>query len=214
LAFTLARSLFLRGVFGAPGPRTRGMSLALRERRFAAFWLGASAITVGTLLLYLAVFASAHKLGDLFGSAEMRQGNNQLSLAKVLASRRYWIELSFSPIAILLGKIGAVVCLLRAFALRREHEVLPLAVLGMAAVQYVVFKQGADVHVFWPHYFALYFALGMGALVATIAPVIAWVSLRIGRKIKAFSRVDEARAGLVTLGIAALPVVPIARDGI
>ncbi len=212
LAFTLARSLFLRGVFGAPGPRTQGMSLALRERRFASFWLAATAITAGTLLLYLAVFSSAHKLGDLFGSAEMRQGNNQLPLVKVLASRRYWIELSFTPIAILIGKIGAVVCLGRAILLRREHEILALAVLGMAAVQYVVFKQGADVHVFWPHYFALYFALAVAALVATIASLLAWsvprLATRAGRTIGADT------FGVAALGVAMIPLSFVARDGV
>jgi hypothetical protein len=212
LAFTLARSLFLRGVFGAPGPRTQGMSLALRERRFASFWLGAAAITVGTLVLYLAVFSSAHKLGDLFGSAEMRQGGGHPPLAKVLASRRYWIELSFTPIAIALGEIGAVVCLVRAVVLRREHEVLPLAVLGMATLQYVVFKQGADVHVFWPHYFAFYFALAVAALVATLAGALEGAARRLATRLG--PRVTIESYGVAALGLALVPLAFVARDGL
>jgi hypothetical protein len=60
---------------------------------------------------------------------------------------------------------------LRAIVRRRPLEALPLAVLVMAVVQYLVFANGADVHIFWPHLFAPWFALGMGALVATVGGV-------------------------------------------
>src|SRR5262249_45626919 len=128
---------------------------------------------------------------------------NAVPLAAVLASRRYWIQLSFSPIAIALGEAAAVVCALRLLVLRREHEVVPLAVLLMATVQYVVFKQGADIHIFWPHYFAAFFALGMGALVATLASI-----LSVARPLRG------ARAPLISLGMALLPILAVARDGI
>src|SRR5262249_52270063 len=131
----------------------------------------------------------------------MRSAGNELSLAEVLASRRYWIELSFTPIAIALGKIAAAVALLRAIVLRRAFETLPLMVLGMAVVQYVVFKQGADIHVVWPHYFAAFFALGMGALAASVAGL-----LQIARA--------GPRAGSLALALLLLPVFLIARDGI
>ena len=141
----------------------------------------------------LYAFHRSGKLGDLFGSAEMRSAGNAAPLAHVLESRRYWIELSFTPIAILLGKIGAFVCLARLFVLRKEHEFLPLAVLFMAVVQYVAFKQGADIHVFWPHHFALYFALAMGALVASLADVFD-SSLSLLRRQKRAPRRRDARA--------------------
>ncbi len=125
----------------------------------------------------------------------------------MLDSRRYWIELSFSPIAIALGKLAAVVALLRLVVLRREHEVIPLAVLLMAAVQYIVFKQGADIHVFWPHYFAAFFALGMGAVVATLAPLLA-------RGRPRFVVLSGGRAPAVALGVVLLPILAVARDGV
>jgi hypothetical protein len=118
----------------------------------------------------------------------------------VLAGRRYWIELMFSPLAIGLGKLAAIVCVGRWVVLRRVREAGSLVVLLMAVVQYVVFKQGADVHVFWPHYFALFFALGLAATFATGASLLR-------------HRLGAQRAGLVGLGFGALLLVPVLRDG-
>jgi 4-amino-4-deoxy-L-arabinose transferase-like glycosyltransferase len=174
------------------------------ERSYAIWWILVSACTAGSFLLYIAVFNKVGKLNDLFGSYGQRSSGNNLPLAKVLQdpNRRYWIELSFSPIAIALGKVLAVVSLVRLAVLRREHEVIPLLVLLMATAQYVVFKQGADIHVFWPQYFGLYFALAMGALVATITPLLARL------------RVPASRAPLIALGVALLPILAVARDGV
>ncbi|HVY49379.1 MAG TPA: glycosyltransferase family 39 protein, partial [Minicystis sp.] len=213
VAFATARSLVLRRAFGPLGPRGAGVSQAVRERRHAAFCLGAIAIVASTLLLYLALFSASHKLGDLFGSAEMRSSGNRTRLANVLASRRYWIELSFTPVAILLGKIAAVACAVRLVVVRREHEVLPLAVLGMATVQYVVFKEGADVHVFWPHDFAEYFALGLAALVASVACALEWLVPAVRARL-ARPEAPSTRSGLAALGLALVALVPVARDGV
>jgi 4-amino-4-deoxy-L-arabinose transferase-like glycosyltransferase len=194
LAFALLRGFFLpTRVFGP-----------LPFRRYALFWALAASISVATGVLYLGLFQAAGKLHDLFGSYDMRSSGNQLSLAKVLEGRRYWIELAFTPVAIALGKAGAVVLVARVVLLRREHDVLPLAVLGMATFQYLVFKQGADIHVFWPHYYATYFALAMAALVATTTPAI----LRLTR------RFSPRRGLALAAAVAFLPLAPIARDGL
>ncbi len=205
LGFGLLRGFVLPGVFGK----------VRHERRYAQWWAFGAAGAVLTLLLYVAVFKADGKLDDLFGAYAMRSSGSApieraldstsfwRELRRVLDARRYWIELSFSPIAIALGKVAAVVALLRLLVLRREHEVLPLAVLLMAAVQYVVFKQGADIHVFWPQYFGAYFALAMGAVVATLAPLLARLRV-LGRE----------RGPVVALGIALLPLVAVARDGL
>jgi 4-amino-4-deoxy-L-arabinose transferase-like glycosyltransferase len=172
------------------------------ERRYGQWWALLSAGSVLTLALYVWLFRDVGKLDDLLNSYGMRSSGNAAPLATVLASRRYWIELSFSPIAIALGKAAAVLAALRLLVLRREHEVIPLAVLLMAAVQYVIFKQGADIHVFWPHYFALFFALGMGAVVATLASI-----LSLARPLRLHAPIIALAAGL-------LPIVAVARDGI
>ena len=154
LAFGLCRALLLpRWCFGR---------VALRP--YAKWWVLLASFTVATALLYLYLFHSARGLTALFDGYRMRAAGAETPLLKVLAARRYWLELTFTPIAIALGALAVVVGAARFALARYEHEILPLLLFGMAAVQYVVFKQGADVHIFWPHYFAAFFALGMGAL--------------------------------------------------
>ncbi len=192
LGFGALRGLLLpRGVFGP-----------VRDRRYAQWWAllaAAGAITAG---LFLALFQASGKLGDLLQSYGLRSAGNQAPLAKVLESRRYWIELSFTPVAIALGKAGAIVCAWRLVRLRREHEALPLLCLAMAVVQYVVFRQGADIHVFWPHYFGAYFALAMGALTDSVASLLAR------------ARRARAIAGPAALGAAMVPLAAVLRDGV
>jgi hypothetical protein len=201
LGFGLVRAYLLRGAFGP----------VRNERGYAEWWTLTATLAVASTLFYLWAFHGSGKLAELVTSFDNRSGNPAIPLPSVLESRRYWIELSFTPIAIALGKLAAIVGLLRLLVLRRELEVIPLAVLAMATVQYVLFKQGADIHVFWPHYFGAYFALAMGQLVATLAPALAWVTERLAR---ALQRPSPAHSGIVALGCALLPLVAIARDGV
>jgi 4-amino-4-deoxy-L-arabinose transferase-like glycosyltransferase len=200
LGFSLVRQYLLpRRVFGR-----------VQERRYAALWiaLAVSAVTTGGLYLYL--FASAGKMADFLGSYALRSSGQEAPLSAVLASRRYWIELTFTPIAIVIGKIAAVVCAARLVLARREMEAVPLFYLGMAVFQYVVFKQGADIHVFWPHTFAAYFALGAGAIVATLAPPfeIAW------RRRPRLLGLPGEIAPLVPVALLAVPLAFVLRDSI
>jgi 4-amino-4-deoxy-L-arabinose transferase-like glycosyltransferase len=204
LAFGVLRGYLLRPLFGAPKS----------ERRFAEWWVLATSLSTLTLLLYLYLFQKSGKLDDLFGSYGMRSSGNALPLARVLDQRRYWIELCFTPAAIALGKVAAVVGLLRLIWLRREHEILPLLVLLMATVQYLVFKQGADIHVFWPHYFAEYFALAMGLLTATLAGIAERLPALLARLRKRPAPAPAPRAWMMALGLGLIPVPIIARDGI
>ncbi|MRG97123.1 ArnT family glycosyltransferase [Polyangium spumosum] len=192
----------LRGYLG--GRRFFG---PLDERRYAETWITWAVLSVLTAVVYLVIFQKAGKLGDLLAVYGSRSSGNAVPLSAVLASRRYWIELSFTPIAILLGKVAAVVCVARLFVTRAEVEIAPLFVLGMATFQYVVFKQGADIHVFWPQPFGAFFALGMGALVATLAPGIelAWARRRHAR--------GQPAGGVVALGILLVPLLFVLRDG-
>jgi len=151
--------------FGIIWPRPFGR---VRPRPFARWWALTASLAVGSAAIYLVLFHQAGKLPDLLRSYGQRSRGAEAPLAAVLASRRYWIELSFTPIAIVVGKIAAVLCALRFLLLRSRHELIALALLAMASFQYLVFRQGADVHIYWPHYFAVFFALGVGALCATI----------------------------------------------
>jgi hypothetical protein len=213
LGFALFRGYIARAWFGPLQPVGRGLSEATRERRFAAAWILGAAAMASTLALYLLLFQRSGKLADLLASYTMRSHGNAAPLEKVLAARRYWIELAFTPIAVFLGKAGALIALARLVVLRREHEVVPLALLGMAVFQYVVFKQGADVHVFWPHTFAAYFAVVMGAIAASLAGALeaAW-ALRARRAGRAAA--PGSAPALVALAAALLPLLAIARDGV
>jgi hypothetical protein len=201
LGFGLLRGYLARAAFG-PVPSERG---------YAEWWILSATLTVVSVLFYFWAFHESDKLSDLLGAFEHRATDAALPLAKVLESRRYWIELCFTPIAIALGKLAAIVGVCRLLMLRREIEVIPLAVLLMATVQYVVFKQGADVHVFWPHYFGAFFALGLGQLVATLAAALEWIQ---DRRRAPEERAVGAKAGLVAFGCALLPLLGVARDGI
>ena len=185
----------------------------VHERRFAENWILWATLSVLTGLFYLAVFQRVGKLGDLLNTYGSRSSGYNLPLAAVLASRRYWIELSFTPIAIALGKAAAVVSLLRLVLLRNEAEIYPLAYLGMAVFQYVVFKQGADIHVFWPQTFGAYFALAMGALAATTASCFESVRAMVRRHRGLSCETSWEKSGVAALVFFAPALLAILRDG-
>jgi 4-amino-4-deoxy-L-arabinose transferase-like glycosyltransferase len=218
-AYVLAAAMSTFGV-------ARGLLLPARAfgpvnvRRYAQWWALTAVTCVLTAGLYLALFARSGKVGDLLGSAEMRSAGSQAPLSAVLAARRYWNQLMFTPVAIALGKGCALLVGARVLWSRREHEVMPLHLLVMATFQYVVFKQGADVHVFWPHYFAAYFALAMGALTATLVPLVATGAEMIARSRAASPSLPRPptlpslRHVAIAMVIAALPLPLVLRDAV
>ena len=197
LSFGLLHGIVLRRALGR-----------VKLRPYARWWALTAALTAATLGLYLYLFHRSNGLADLFASYNKRSAGSNLSLSEVLASRRYWIELSFTPIAILAGKIAAGLSAVRLLWRRDPHEVVPLLVLCMAAVQYVGFKQGADVHIYWPHYFAAFFALGMGAITATGMGVVEAVQAR--RRAPSSSPVP---ALAIVLPLVVVTLLAILRDG-
>jgi hypothetical protein len=81
----------------------------------------------------------------------------------------------------------------------------------MALVQYFVFKQGADIHVFWPHYFAAFVALGMGALTESMIGLGGLVRRLVARRHP--SRAARPLDVAVAMGMLLLPLGFILRDG-
>jgi 4-amino-4-deoxy-L-arabinose transferase-like glycosyltransferase len=154
--------LFLRGFV------LRRFLAPLAFERFASFWAFGVVLVAAVGLVHLALLVKLDHVDELLRQGEFRSNGSELPLSAVLAQRRYWILLAFTPLAIVLGKVAAPLLLARLLVGRRELELFPLCVLATATLQYVVFKQGADIHFFWPEYFALYFAYAMGALVATL----------------------------------------------
>lgn len=183
----------------------------LRFEPYARWWALSVSIAVATLLLWVGLFYKADKIADWLGSGAMRSGGGDLPLKLVLESRKNWIDFSFTPLAILVGKIAAPVCLLRVLITRRDEDTYAPALLAGAVVQYVAFKQGADIHIFWPLYFAPYFSLGLAQLVHTVAWVVGAIARRFRRFAASRALAVVAWTELV-LGLA--PVLAMAHDGV
>jgi hypothetical protein len=168
--------VFAALVLGALFLRAFPLRRLFRETPFeplAALWATAVVAVGAVLALQVVAIFRLDQLGELLRQGEFRTLGSNQPLSQVLASRAYWIALAFTPPAIWLGKLALPLLAARAVALRSELELYALAVLGTAVFQYVVFKQGADIHFFWPQYFALYFAYAAGALVATVELLVA-----------------------------------------
>jgi hypothetical protein len=180
----------------------------LRIVPYARWWALSVAVVAGTLLFSIGLFAHADQLADWLASSETRRAGSDTKLAEVLKARAHWIDFSFTPLAILIGKAAAPVCLLRWIVTRRDEETYAPGLLFGAVIQYVAFKQGADVHIFWPHYFAPYFALSLAQLAATIASVAGWFVRRFAPSRAAGI---AAATGLV---VGLFPVVAMAHDGV
>jgi hypothetical protein len=174
---------------------------------YARWWALSVSIAVGSVLLWLILFFKAGQLIDWVGAAQARGGGEGLKLRAVLDARKTWLDFSFTPLAILLGKIAAPVCLLRLLVTRRDEETYSLSLLFGAVAQYLGFKQGADVHIFWPHYFAPYFALALAQLVHASGAVVGFVVRRFSL------RLAPVVAAWTALSIGLVPAVAMAHDG-
>jgi hypothetical protein len=174
------------------------------RRRSATFWAFAIALCALAVGLHLFAFAELGQLNEWLEQGNRRSAGAHIPLARVLAARKFWIEVSFTSLAIAVGKLALPVLGVRLLLRRNELEALPLAVFAMASFQYVVFKQGADVHIFWPHYFALYFALASAALAQSALDLIRLVSRRWPR----FAQIWPASAVLAAFVLLALAVLP------
>jgi hypothetical protein len=174
---------------------------------YARWWGLSVGVVAGTLLFWLVMFAKADQIGQWVLSAVGRSGGEGLKLKDVLEARENWIDFSFTPLAIKLGKIAAPVCLLRLFLTRNDEESYSLSLLFGATVQYVVFKQGADIHIFWSIYFAPYYALALAQLVHSVGATFGFL---VGRFAPAARRPTVA---WVTLALGVLPPLVMAHDG-
>jgi 4-amino-4-deoxy-L-arabinose transferase-like glycosyltransferase len=148
-------------------------------RASARLFAWGGVVVCGIGLAYVITFARIGQLEELLAQGKARSVQPDRSIADTLAARGYWLALMFTPLAIAIGKLAVPVLGLRALWKRDEREAIPLALLGMASFQYFVFSQGADVHVFWPHYFAPYFALGLAAIAQSSVDLARWQAPRL-----------------------------------
>lgn len=184
---------------------------ALDLRRFLTWWAAAVALAGVSVALYAYLFQQAGQLEHLSSHGKMRSAGNQLPLEQVLAARRHWIEIMFTPLAILVGKVAVPVVAARAIVSRRPAEALPLALLAMAVFHYVYFKNGADVHIYWPYPFAAWFALGLGAIGGTAERALQAARARWAR---AVSPLPVSVGALACLGLVPLAIAPDGLRGL
>jgi hypothetical protein len=140
-------------------------------RLYATWWALSVTLSVALLVMWIALFVRSDKLMDWLSSAMTRGGGSTATLRDTLNARKQWIEISFTPFVIFLGKIAAPLAILRLIWKRRDEEAYSLSILAGATASYVLFKQAADVHIFWSQYFGGYFALAFAQIVATSGDV-------------------------------------------
>jgi hypothetical protein len=180
-------------------------------RPFARWWVLSALLAAGSLLGYVAFFQHIGAVENFAHSEATRSHGEWMPLATVLTSRSYWIDVTFTPLAVTIGKIAAPLFLARILFWRRTNEVFAIAILLEATVEYVLFKNGADVHIYWPEPFAPYWALSLGVLSTVPIEITRWVMRR--------RRLDDPRgvvpiaalASLAVFGLVALVILP---DGI
>lgn len=181
----------------------------VRVRSFAQWWVLTALLCAGTLLGYVDYLQHTGAIENLAHAENMRARGSGVPLADALRARSYWIDVTFTPLAVTIGKIAAPIFVSRVLFWRRLNEVFPLAILVMATLQYVMFKNGADVHIYWPMPFAPYWALALGLLSAVVIEVSRWILVRARPKVD--GRGVVALVSLAIFGLVALSVLP---DGI
>lgn len=179
-----------------------------RPKLFATWWGVTTAGVALSLLFYLYAIQSTGRLDELLGAHAARAGDTGAPFSALITERQTWISETFTMIGVAVGEYGLAIILGRLLVLRRDAEVTILAIFGAAYFQYVHFKQGADVHVFWPHPFAPYVALAAGAILATIRGVGSKLLERARRPtwVRTFA--------LVSLGVCLVPALLMLRMAI
>ena len=158
-AFFLA-GLFVYGFLIPPGWRAGRCGRA----RSAATGRAMCVAAAFSIALELYLLKDSGRISDVMASYFVRSAGSEVPLDAVLTARHYRIELMFTGLAIAIGKLALpVVAVARRSSSAITSSCCPCRCSCARSLQYVTFKQGADVHIFWPHYFAPYFALAVGA---------------------------------------------------
>lgn len=187
------------------GRRRSGSLEALAVARWS--WLTTIA-GISALCAYGYYFQHIGAIGDLVAQFSARTRGSDDPLSQVLQSRKYWIDVTFTPLAILIGKLALPLFLARIILWGQLLEIFPVAIFVMAAVHYVKFKNGADVHIYWPLPFAPYYALSVGVIAQSASQLARWLlTLR--------DRASYANAAApATLALFCLIPLAILPDGI
>jgi len=205
-------AFFLAGLFVYGFLLPQSWRRPLRAFSFGRYWAAMCVAAAFSIALELYVLKDSGRISDVMASYFVRSAGSEASLDSLLVARHYRIALMFTGLAIAMGKLALPVVAIRAIVKRDHFELLVLPLLLCALLQYTSFKQGADVHIFWPHYFAAYFALGVGAIAASLGELTTWVGeqVRGGALRLRFRRL----APWVALAAVGLPVAAVMKDGL
>ncbi len=180
-------------------------------RRFGQWAMLAAAIGAVSVVAWFWYFHQIHALENLLSSDAKRSRGSEIPVDTVLESRSWWIDVTFTPLAILVGKIALPLFLVRFVLGRKLLEVFPLAIFTMAAVTYLKFKNGADVHIYWPFAFGAYFALSVGVVARSVVSVVQWIMARFKWKDR---RALVPLVGLCVFTLVPLVILPDGVDGL
>jgi len=175
---------------------------------FARWGLFAAAIATLGVAAWLAYFQKIHAIETLLESNTIRSRGSEMPLETALSARRYWVDVTFTPLAVIFGKIALPILLWRVFVMRRTREIFVVAIWIMAFVTYTKFKNGADMHIYWPFAFGAYFALSFGMLAWVVMGLARWTLARFGRAD------TKGAIPLLTLGAMSMAPLAILPDGI
>ncbi len=205
-------AFFLSGLFVYGFLLPQSARRPLRALAFGRYWAAMCVAAAFSIALELYVLKDSGRVSDVIASYFTRSAGSETPLEALLAARHYRITLMFTGLAIAMGKLALPVIVGRAVIKRDHFELLPMPLLLCALLQYVSFRQGADVHIFWPHYFAPYFALGVGAVAASIIELASWLGDLIrGGALRFRFRRFAPWVALVAVG---LPVGFVLKDGL
>ena len=191
----------------APAKTFKGSGL----RNALRYWiLGAAGIGMG-LVFYLHQFQELGQMNEWLHSAEFRATGNATPVENVLQARQYWLEVMFTKVGLGIMGLGAALMALQLVLRRRFEDCLPLMMLAVWTLHYVHFKNGADIHIFWPQPHAAHFALSLGAIAASLLALARYVAPRLKQpKLPSYATFAVLGLGVGT----ALLMVPDAIRGL
>jgi hypothetical protein len=183
----------------------------IQERKHAQWFVYTVAATLGTVLFYAVLFAKFGKIADLFGSYELRSAGASQPVSAVFSPRRWmWIQWTLPVMTLWAMAVAVPLALARTIVVGAAEIFLPVW-FASACLYYFLFKQGADVHIFWPQMFGVAVALSCGCLTAQATALGERVCAAVSAARRAKVRLGLSAAGGVALG---LYVIVLGRMGL
>jgi 4-amino-4-deoxy-L-arabinose transferase-like glycosyltransferase len=205
-------AFFLGGLFVYGFLIPQGARRPLRPLAFGRYWAAMCVAAAFSIALELYLLKGSGRISDMMASYFTRTAGSETPLENLLVARHYRIALMFTGLAIAIGKLALPVIVIRAVVKSDHFELLSLPLFLCAMLQYTSFKQGADVHIFWPHYFATYFALAAGALAASIIELAIWIGDHVRGGAQRFT--VRRVAPWAALAVVGLPLALVLKDGL